>query len=72
MLPGRRVTFYLGMGDEFTQVGTYYSDEWKVEEDSQWAKVSCIDKLFSLQSRQYPGFTLQAMFLYILSQKISL
>ena len=59
MLPGRRLKFYVGLSNgEYELIGTFYSDEWKAEEDSQWVKVTCVDKLLSLQDKQYLGFTL--------------
>jgi len=42
----------------WTQLGTFYSDEWNVDQDSQWVKCSAVDKLLRLQSKTYVGFPL--------------
>ncbi|MEG1882001.1 MAG: hypothetical protein RR207_05880 [Clostridia bacterium] len=43
---------------EYTELGTFYSDEWQISEDSQWVKCSAVDKLIRLQNKTYVGFPL--------------
>lgn len=43
---------------EWTALGTFYSDEWNVSQDSQWVKCSAVDRLLRLQSKTYVGFPL--------------
>lgn len=43
---------------EYTPLGTFYSDEWQIEQDSQWVKCSATDRLMRLQSKMYVGFPL--------------
>ena len=45
---------------EWTELGTFYSDEWNVSQDTQWVKCSAVDKLLRLQSKTYMGFPLTA------------
>lgn len=59
----RKVTPSIGMQDEtgnivYTPLGTFYSDEWEVSQDSQWVKLSTVDKLLRMQDRTYVGFPL--------------
>ena len=44
----------------WTALGTFYSDEWNVSQDSQWVKCSAVDRLLRLQSKTYVGFPLTA------------
>lgn len=43
---------------EYTSLGTFYSDEWQVSQDSQWVKCTAVDKLLRLQDKVYVGFPL--------------
>lgn len=43
---------------EYTTLGTFYSDEWTIEHDSQWVKCSATDRLMRLQRKEYIGFPL--------------
>ena len=43
---------------EYTLLGTFYSDEWQVAQDSQWVKCRAVDKLLRLQNKTYVGFAL--------------
>ena len=43
---------------EYTALGTFYSDEWQVSQDSQWVKCNAVDKLMRLQTKTYVGFPL--------------
>lgn len=59
----RKVLPSIGIEDENGQVeyeplGTFYSDEWQVSQDSQWVKVSAVDKLLRMQSKTYQGYPL--------------
>ena len=61
----RKVTPSLGVqndtGDiEYTPLGTFYSDEWQVNQDSQWVKLSAVDKLLRFQEKTYIGFPLKS------------
>jgi len=57
----RKIMPSIGIEDEYGQVqyqplGTFYSDEWQVSQDSQWVKVSGVDKLLRLQTKTYMGY----------------
>lgn len=58
----RKVMPYLGIEKdgkiEYTALGTFYSDEWQVSQDSQWVKCNAVDKLMRLQTKTYVGFPL--------------
>ena len=43
---------------KYTVLGTFYSDEWQVDQDSQWVKCTAVDKLLRLQAMEYSGFPL--------------
>ena len=43
---------------EYTSLGTFYSDEWQMSQDSQWVKCMAVDKLLRMQSKTYIGFPL--------------
>ena len=43
---------------EYTDLGTFYSDEWQVSQDSQWVKCLAVDRLLRLQNKTYVGFPL--------------
>ncbi len=43
---------------EYTPLGTFYSDEWQIDQDSQWVKCSATDRLMRLQTKMYVGFPL--------------
>lgn len=43
---------------EYQSLGTFYSDEWKIDQDSQWVKCSAVDRLMRLQKKTYVGFPL--------------
>lgn len=62
MILGRKVQPYIGIekenGVEYTRLGTFYSEEWQVEQDSQWVKCTAVDRLMSLQSQTYMGYPL--------------
>lgn len=62
MILDRKLIPYIGVekdGElEYTQLGTYFSDEWQITQDSQWVKCSAVDKLIRLQTRTYVGFPL--------------
>lgn len=59
----RKVIPYIGIEDEngvvnYTQLGTFYSDEWKVEQDGQFIKCTAVDRLIRLQNKLYVGYPL--------------
>lgn len=62
MLLDRKLTPYIGIernGEiEYIQLGTYYSDEWNIPQDSQWVKCMATDRLMRLQGKTYVGFPL--------------
>ena len=41
----------------YTRLGTFYSEEWQVEQDSQWVKCTAVDRLMRLQSQTYMGLS---------------
>ena len=43
---------------EYQPLGTFYSEEWKIDQDSQWVKCSAVDRLMRLQKKTYVGFPL--------------
>ncbi|MBQ8426595.1 MAG: hypothetical protein IJX16_02410, partial [Clostridia bacterium] len=43
---------------EYTELGTFYSDEWNLSQDSQWVKCLAVDRLLRLQTKTYVGFPL--------------
>ena len=63
VLLDRKVIPYIGIDKnnsiEYTQLGEFYSDEWKVPQDDNFAKVVCVDKLMRLQDVIYHGFALK-------------
>ena len=63
VLLDRKVIPYIGIDKnnsiEYTQLGEFYSDEWKVPQDDIFAKVVCVDKLMRLQDVLYYGFALK-------------
>ena len=58
----RKVKPYIGIEKdgtiEYTSLGTFYSDEWKVDQDGQWVKCTAVDRLIRLQNKIYVGFPL--------------
>ncbi|HEY8390099.1 MAG TPA: hypothetical protein VIL26_04020 [Clostridia bacterium] len=60
MMLNRKLIPYIGIekdgGIEYTKLGTFYSDEWQISQDSQWVKCSATDKLMRLQNKTYIGF----------------
>ena len=62
MLLDRKLLPYIGVENdgktEYTALGTFYSDEWTIEQDSQWVKCSATDRLMRLQRKMYIGFPL--------------
>ncbi len=75
LLIGRKVIPYIGIekehGIEYTKLGTFYSEEWRVPQSDQWIKVTCIDKIMKLQDITYIGYpyTIDAT-LYEIAQDI--
>ena len=63
VLLDRKVIPYIGIDKnnsiEYTQLGEFYSDEWQVPQDDNFAKVVCVDKLMRLQDVIYHGFALK-------------
>lgn len=62
MILDRKITPSIGVEKdgriEYTKLGTFYSDEWQLAEDSQWVKCTAVDKLLRLQTKNYVGFPL--------------
>lgn len=62
MILGRKVYPSIGIekdGEvEYTRLGTFYSEEWQIEQDSQWVKCTAVDRLMKLQSQEYIGYPL--------------
>ncbi len=62
MVLDRKLKPYLGIEKdgvvEYTALGTFYSDEWQISQDSQWVKCSAVDRLMRLQTKTYVGFPL--------------
>lgn len=58
----RKVKPYIGIEKdgvvEYMSLGTFYSDEWKVDQDGQWVKCTAVDRLIRLQNKIYVGFPL--------------
>lgn len=58
----RKVKPYIGIEKngvvEYTSLGTFYSDEWKVDQDGQWVKCTAVDRLIRLQNKIYVGYQL--------------
>lgn len=58
----RKVKPYIGVEKdgtiEYTSLGTFYSDEWKVDQDGQWVKCTAVDRLIRLQNKIYVGYPL--------------
>lgn len=58
----RKVKPYIGIEKdgvvEYTSLGTFYSDEWKVDQDGQWVKCTAVDRLIRLQNKIYVGYSL--------------
>ena len=56
---------------EYTSLGTFYSEEWKVEDDGRWLKCTAVDKLLRLQNKTYLGFTIDfGVSLYYIAEDI--
>ena len=62
MILGRKVQPSIGIEKDgkvmYTRLGTFYSEEWQVEQDSQWVKCTAVDRLMRLQSQTYMGYPL--------------
>ena len=62
MILGRKIYPSIGIEKngavEYTKLGTFYSEEWQIEQDSQWVKCTAVDRLMKLQSQTYIGFPL--------------
>lgn len=62
MVLDRKLKPYIGIEKdgkvEYTPLGTFYSDEWQISQDSQWVKCSAVDRLLRLQTKTYVGFPL--------------
>ncbi len=62
LLLDRKIRPFIGVekdgGVEYTSLGTFYSDEWQVSQDSQWVKCTAVDQLLRLQDKVYVGFPL--------------
>ena len=43
---------------QWLELGTYYSDEWKIGQDTQWVKCSAVDRLMRMQNKVYVGLPL--------------
>ena len=61
LLVGRKVSAYLGINNNtnqivYTNLGIFYSDEWSMQQDNQWLKLQCEDRLMGLQSIEYIGY----------------
>jgi hypothetical protein len=60
MMLDRKLIPYIGIEKdgfiEYTKLGTFYSDEWQISQDSQWVKCSATDNLMRLQNKTYIGF----------------
>lgn len=59
----RKITPSIGIENEngeieYTPLGTFYSDEWQMSQDSQWVKCMGVDKLLRMQARTYIGYPL--------------
>lgn len=58
----RKVKPYIGVKEgeiiQFMLLGTFYSSEWKISDDSLWLKCTAVDKLMKLQSAIYVGYPL--------------
>ncbi|MDE6604781.1 MAG: hypothetical protein K2K85_02025 [Clostridia bacterium] len=62
MLLDRKLMPYVGIERngkiEYVSLGTFYSDEWDIPQDSQWVKCSATDRLMRFQIKTYIGFPL--------------
>lgn len=62
MVLDRKLKPYIGVEENgqirYIGLGTYYSDEWKVSQDSQWVKCNAVDRLLRLQNQIYVGMQL--------------
>ena len=62
MVIDRKLMPYIGVEKngqiEYTALGTFYSDEWQISQDSQWVKCNAVDRLMRLQGKIYVGFPL--------------
>lgn len=58
----RKVKPYIGVEEnetiQYTSLGIFYSEEWKIDDDGQWIKCVAVDKLLRLQNKTYVGFPL--------------
>lgn len=43
---------------EYIPLGTFYSDEWRIDTEGQWVKCLAVDKLLRLQNKTYIGYSL--------------
>lgn len=73
----RKVKPYIGIEENgvttYTALGTFYSEEWKIEDDGMWLKCTAVDKLIRLQNKTYVGFNLEpGVPLYYIAQDILL
>lgn len=60
MILNRKLIPYIGIERngvlEYTKLGTFYSDEWELSQDSQWVKCRAVDNLLCMQTKMYVGF----------------
>lgn len=63
LLLDRKVNPFIGVENDkgevdYISLGMFYSDEWNIDQDSQWVKCSATDRLMRLQEKVYIGFPL--------------
>ena len=61
LLLDRKVKPSIGVEDEsgnitYTEMGTFFSEEWSVPQDDQFIKLKCYDKLLKFQKMTYVGY----------------
>lgn len=71
----RKIKPFIGIVENgevvYTPLGTFYSDEWKIDDEGMWLKCTAVDKLMRLQNKTYVGLNIEYdMSLYDIAEDV--
>ena len=71
----RKIKPFIGIVENgevvYTPLGTFYSDEWKIDDEGMWLKCTAVDKLMRLQNKTYVGLNVEYdMSLYDIAEDV--
>ena len=71
----RKIKPFIGIVENgevvYTPLGTFYSDEWKIDDQGMWLKCTAVDKLMRLQNKTYVGLNIEYdMSLYDIAEDV--